>query len=88
VVRRKILKIINSKETSKTAVVAVSRKLYDVKTSVQFRNKKRVYLKDGINKFTMYNKNKNIREFCRGTNEFKRGCQSRNNLIKDDNVIC
>jgi hypothetical protein len=29
-------------------------------------------------------KNKNIRDLCRGTNEFKRGCQPRTNVVKDE----
>jgi hypothetical protein len=43
-----------------------------------FRNKKREYLKDKINELEMNSKNKNI-------NEFKRGYQPRNNLVKDEN---
>jgi hypothetical protein len=49
------------------------------------RNKKREYLKDKINELAMDNKNKNIRDLYRGINEFKRGYQSRNNLVKDEN---
>jgi hypothetical protein len=30
-------------------------------------------------------KNKNIRNLYRGINEFKRGCQPRSNLVKDEN---
>jgi hypothetical protein len=30
-------------------------------------------------------KNKNIRDLCRGFNEFKRGYQPRRNLVKDEN---
>jgi hypothetical protein len=33
----------------------------------------------------MNSKNKNIRDLYRGMNEFKRGCQPRNNLVKDEN---
>jgi hypothetical protein len=50
-----------------------------------FRNKKREYLKDKINKLAMNSKNKNIRDLYRGINEFKRDYQLRNNLVKDEN---
>jgi prefoldin subunit 5 len=45
------------------------------------------YLKDKINEFAANskNKNKNIRDLYRGINEFKRGYQPRNNLVKDEN---
>jgi hypothetical protein len=33
----------------------------------------------------MNSKNKNIRELYRGINEFKRGYQTRSNLVKDEN---
>jgi hypothetical protein len=33
----------------------------------------------------MSSKNKNIRDLYRGINEFKRGCQPRSNLMKDEN---
>jgi hypothetical protein len=33
----------------------------------------------------MNSKNKNIRDLNRGINKFKRGYQSRNNLVKDEN---
>jgi predicted NACHT family NTPase len=39
-----------------------------------FRNKKREYLKDGINELATNSKNKNIRDLCKRINEFKRGC--------------
>jgi hypothetical protein len=48
-----------------------------------FRNKKREYLKDNINELAMSSKNKNIRDLYRGINEFRRGYQPRNNLVKD-----
>jgi hypothetical protein len=35
--------------------------------------------------FATISKNKNIRNLYRGINEFKRGCQPRNNLAKDEN---
>jgi hypothetical protein len=50
-----------------------------------FKNKKREYLKDKINELTTNSKNKNIRDLYRGMNEFKRGYQPRNNLVKDEN---
>jgi hypothetical protein len=53
--------------------------------SRHFRNKKRDYLKDKINELATNSKNKNIRDLYRGINEFKRGCQPRNNLVKDEN---
>jgi hypothetical protein len=49
------------------------------------RNKKREYLKDKINELATNSKNKNIRDLYRGINGFKRGCQPRNNLVKDWN---
>jgi hypothetical protein len=50
-----------------------------------FWNKKREYLKDKVNELTTNSKNKNIRDLYRGLNEFKRGYQPRNNLVKDEN---
>jgi hypothetical protein len=50
-----------------------------------FRNKKREYLKDKINELAMNSKKKNIRDLYRGINEFKKGYQQRNNLVKDEN---
>jgi hypothetical protein len=52
--------------------------------SRHFRNKKREYLKDKINELESNNKNKNIRDLCRGINEFQNGCQPRTNLVKDE----
>jgi hypothetical protein len=49
------------------------------------RNKKREYLKDKINELPTNSKNKNIKDLYRGINEFKRGYQPRNNLVKDKN---
>jgi hypothetical protein len=51
-----------------------------------FRNKKEEYLKEKTNKLATDSKNKNIRDLYRGINEFKRGYQPRNNLVKDENV--
>jgi hypothetical protein len=53
-------------------------------TSRTFRNKKREYLKGKINKLQTNNGNKNIRYLYRGINEFKKGCQPRINIVKDD----
>jgi hypothetical protein len=50
-----------------------------------FRNKKKEYLKDKINDLATNSKNKNLRDLYRGLNEFKRGYQLRNNLVKDEN---
>jgi hypothetical protein len=43
------------------------------------------YLNDKINEFATNSKKKNIRELYRGLNEFERGYQPRNNLVKDEN---
>jgi hypothetical protein len=51
------------------------------KDSRYFRNKKREYLKDKINKLATNSKNKNIRDLYRGINEFKGDYQPRNNLV-------
>jgi hypothetical protein len=52
--------------------------------SRHFRNKKREYLKDKIYELATNSKN-NIRDLYRGINEFKRGYQPRNNLVKYEN---
>jgi hypothetical protein len=61
-------------------------KLIDVmrEASRHFRQKKREYLKDKINELESNSKNKNIRDLYRGINEFKKGCQPRTNLVKDE----
>jgi hypothetical protein len=51
--------------------------------STHFRNKKRIYLKDRINKLESNSKNKNIRDRYRGINAFKKGYQPRIKLLKD-----
>jgi hypothetical protein len=56
-----------------------------LEASRYFRNKKREYLKDKINELATNSKNKSIRDLYRGINEFKRGYQPRNNLVKDKN---
>jgi hypothetical protein len=50
-----------------------------------FRNNKEEYLKVKIDELSTNSKNKNIRYLYKGINEFKRGYQLRNNLVKDEN---
>jgi hypothetical protein len=52
--------------------------------SRHFRNEKREYQKDKINELAK-RKNKNIRDLNRSFNKFKKGYQSRNKLVKDEN---
>jgi hypothetical protein len=54
-----------------------------LEASRYFRNKKKEHLKDKINELAT--NSKNIRDLYRGINEFKRGYQPRNNLVKDEN---
>jgi hypothetical protein len=54
-------------------------------TNRTFRNKKSGYLKDKINELETNTKNKNIGDFYRDINEFKKGYQHRINIIKDEN---
>jgi hypothetical protein len=60
--------------------------LQDLKreTSRTFRNMKMEYLKGKINELET-NNNKNIRDWYRGINDFKKGYQPRINIVKDDN---
>jgi hypothetical protein len=44
-------------------------------------------LKDRLNKLESNSKNKNIRDLCRGRNEFKKGYQPRTNLVKGDRGV-
>jgi hypothetical protein len=53
-------------------------------TSRHFRNKKRKYMKDRIDKLATNSKNKNIRDMYRGINVFKRSYQPRSNLLKNE----
>jgi hypothetical protein len=39
----------------------------------------------GGGKHQRNSKNKNIRDLCRGVNEFKKGYQPRTNIVKDEN---
>jgi hypothetical protein len=56
-------------------------------TSRIFRNKKREYLRGKINEFETNNKNKNIRNFYKGINEFEKEYQPRINIIQHDIVL-
>jgi hypothetical protein len=42
------------------------------------------HLKNKISELAMNSKKKNIRDFCRGINEFKRVYQRSSNLVKED----
>jgi hypothetical protein len=53
--------------------------------SRHFRYQKLEYLKDKIKELAMNRKNKNVKHLYGAINEFKRGCQPRNNLLKDEN---
>jgi hypothetical protein len=59
--------------------------IYKTRGQRAFQGKKKEYLKHEINELAMNSKNKNIRDLYRGINEFKRGYQPRNNLVKDEN---
>jgi hypothetical protein len=52
--------------------------------SRHFKDKKREYLKDKIDELAT-NSKKNIRDLYRGINEFKRGCQTQSNFLKNKN---
>ena len=52
--------------------------------SRHFRNKKQEYPKAKIDKLETNSKIKNMRDFCRGINNFKKGYQPRNIIIKDE----
>jgi hypothetical protein len=54
-------------------------------TSKKFRNMKRQHLRGKINELKINNKNKNIKDFYRGINEFEKRYQPRINVIKDEN---
>jgi hypothetical protein len=49
------------------------------------RKKKREFLKGKINELETNNKNKNIRDFYTGINEFKKGYQNRIDIVRDEN---
>jgi hypothetical protein len=52
--------------------------------SRHFRNKKKEYLKAKINELETNSKNKNIRDFYKGINDFKKCYQPRTNVVKDE----
>jgi len=52
--------------------------------SRHFRNKKKAYLEAKIKEFETNSKNQNIRDLCRGINDFKKGYQHRTNIVKDE----
>jgi ribosomal protein L21E len=51
--------------------------------SRHFRNKNKIYLKAKFEEFETNSKIKNIRDLCRGINDFKKRYQPRTNIIKD-----
>jgi len=53
--------------------------------SRQFRNKKEAYMKGKIEKIETSSKIKNVRDLYRGINDFKKGYQPRNTVVKDEN---
>jgi hypothetical protein len=57
---------------------------YHMKASRHFKNKKREYLKYKINEIESNSENKNTRDLCRGTAEFKKVYQPRTNVVKDE----
>jgi hypothetical protein len=67
-----------------TPTVANEYNLSDVRREANrhFRNKKREYLRDKINKLESNSKNKNIRDMYRGINEFTKGYKPRINSVK------
>ena len=52
--------------------------------SRHFRNKKEAYLRAKIEELKINTKVKNIRDFYRGINDFKKGYQPRCNIVKDE----
>ena len=52
--------------------------------SRHFTNKMKAHLKAKIEELETNSKIKNIRDFYRGINEFKKGYQPRNNIVKDE----
>ena len=52
--------------------------------SRHFRNKKKAYLRDKIEKLETNSKIQNIRDLYRGINYFKKGYQPRCNIVKDE----
>ena len=52
--------------------------------SRHFRNKKKAYLKAKTEDLETNSKIKNIRDLYRGIDDFKKGYQSRTNVVKDE----
>ena len=52
--------------------------------SRHFRNKKKAYLKAKIEELETNSKIKNIRDLHRGISDFKKVCQPRSNIVKDN----
>jgi hypothetical protein len=48
-------------------------------------NRKREYLKDGFMSLQQTVRTRTLRDLYRGINDFKRVCQPRSNLVKDEN---
>jgi hypothetical protein len=55
-----------------------------MEASRHFRNKKMEYLKGKIIEIELNSKNKNIRDLYRGITEFKKGYQTKTNMVKDE----
>ena len=51
-----------------------------------FRNKKKEYLKAKIDELETNSKIKNIIDFYRGINNFKKGFQPKTNIVQDEKV--
>jgi hypothetical protein len=52
--------------------------------SRHFRNKRKGVSERKIKELESNSKNKNVRDLYRGINEFKKGYQTRTNLVKDE----
>ena len=52
--------------------------------SRHFRNEKKSYLKAKIDELETHSKIKNIRDLYKGISDFKKGYQSRTNIVKDE----
>jgi len=52
--------------------------------SIHFKNKKKAYLKANFEELETNSEIKNIRDWYRGISEFKKGCQRRTNIVKDE----
>ena len=52
--------------------------------NIHFRNKKKEYLKAKIEEPETKSKIKNIRDLCMGIIDFKKGCQLRTNVVKNE----